>query len=102
MFLLQCLELIEDVLRGNSLLVDPTLLALLGLHAEESASMLEHLQLVAVFNGTGTVRNRSNTIAQKRLLRRNVDILRRRLRPQPRAAASEQDRRDRCATGKPR
>ena len=87
MLLLQCFELIEDLLRRNDLLVDPALLALLRLHTYKAPAMLQHLQPLAVVNGRGPVRHRRDPVAQVRLLRRHVHILRCRLWTQPRAAA---------------
>ena len=54
MLLLQGVELVEDLLRRDGLVVDPALLALIGLDAYEAPAMFKHLELVAV--GYGPVR----------------------------------------------
>jgi hypothetical protein len=100
--LFQCFELVEDLLGGNGLLVDPALLALRGLDLEETASVVEYLEFVAVFDGSGAVGDCRYAIAQERLLRGDVDVLCRRLRAQLRTAAKRYRQREAKDTCQPR
>jgi hypothetical protein len=61
--LLQLLELIEDLLGGDHLLVDPSDFALGGLHSHEAAATFEHLQLVPVLHRRGAVRHGRHPVA---------------------------------------
>ncbi len=79
MLLFQGLELVEDLLGGDGLLVDPALLALGGLHLHKAAAVFEDFELVAVVDGCCAIGDGGYAVAQKRLLRRDVHILRGRL-----------------------
>ena len=55
MILLQSLEAVEDVLRGDNFFIDPALLAFCGLDFDETTSMLKDLEFVPVFDGAGAI-----------------------------------------------
>jgi hypothetical protein len=100
--LFESFELIENFLGGDCLLVDPPLLALCGLDLDETAPMLKDLELVPVFDCAGSIGDCRYTVAEEGLFRRDIDVLRRRLGTQLRAAAQGYCQRDASDACQPR
>ena len=87
----QCIKLVDQRLVGRIFFSQPTDLALLRAHFHPRTHLLlcafQHHQLLPRYHLTGTVGNRRHAVAQKRLLRRHIDILLLRLGPKLLATA---------------
>jgi hypothetical protein len=90
----EAIELIEHCRCRDGLLVDPAFFPFGGPDFVEAPPSIEDLQLVAVLDSSGAIRDSGYAVPQIRLLRRHIDILRGWLRSQLRATGQRRGKTD--------